>query len=60
QGLAYVERLRAEGVRVEHLNAEGTIHGHINLRQAIPSAQADVENNISILKSMLAQMSAET
>eukprot|EP01041_Mallomonas_annulata_P041069 gene41069-65070_t len=43
QGIAYVE------------NADGTIHGHINIRQAIPSTQQDVEGNIEALKSMLAE-----
>jgi acetyl esterase len=59
QGLAYVAKLKAAGVRVEHLSAEGTIHGHINIRQAIPSTQADIEGNMAALKSMLAEVMAD-
>lgn len=59
QGIAYVEKLKADGVRVEHISAEGTIHGHINIRQAIPSTQKDVEGYVSALKSMLAEVMAE-
>jgi acetyl esterase len=59
QGMAYVEKLRAAGVRVEHISAEGTIHGHINIRKGIPSSQQDVENYVSALKSMLAEVMAE-
>ena len=59
QGIAYVEKLKRAGVRVEHLSAEGTIHGHITIRQAIPSTQQDVEGNIEALKSMLAEVMAE-
>ncbi len=54
QGIAYAEKLRAAGVRVEHRSAEGNIHGHINLRKAIPSSQADIEGNLAALKAMLA------
>ena len=59
QGLAYVERLKADGVRVEHRSADGNIHGHINIRQGIPSTQADIEGNISALKVMLAGILVE-
>jgi acetyl esterase len=56
QGIAYVEKLRASGVRVEHQSADGTIHGHITLRKAIPSAQADITGNLTALKEMLASL----
>jgi acetyl esterase len=59
QGLAYVEALRAAGVRVEHRSAEGNIHGHITLRKAIPSSQADVMGNMAALKAMLAEIMAD-
>jgi acetyl esterase len=59
QGLAYVEALRAAGVRVEHRSAEGNIHGHITLRKAIPSSQADVMENMTALKAMLAEIMAD-
>jgi acetyl esterase len=58
QGIAYVEKLKQDGVRVEHRSAEGNIHGHINIRQAIPSAQTDIEGNIAALKNLLADVTA--
>jgi acetyl esterase len=58
QGIAYVEKLKQDGVRVEHRSAEGNIHGHINIRQAIPSAQSDIEGNIAALKDLLAEVAA--
>ncbi|WP_373475769.1 alpha/beta hydrolase [Sphingorhabdus sp.] len=58
QGIAFVEKLKNAGVRVEHISAEGTIHGHINIRQAIPSTQQDIEANIAALKSMLVEAMA--
>ena len=59
QGIAYLEKLRAASVRVEHISAEGNIHGHINLRKGIPSSQQDVESYVSALKSMLTEFMAE-
>lgn len=59
QGMAYVEKLKAAGVHVEHVSAEGYIHGHINIRKAIPSSQQDVENYVAALKAMLAKVMAE-
>ena len=56
QGIAYVEKLKADGVRVEYHSADGNIHGHINLRQGIPSSQADIEGNMTALKAMLAEI----
>ena len=59
QGIAYAEKLKASGVRTVHINAEGTIHGHINLRKGIPSSQQDVETYVSALKLMLAEVMAD-
>lgn len=56
QGQAYVEKLKQAGIRVEHISADGNIHGHINIRQAIPSVQADVESYITALKALLADV----
>ncbi len=56
QGLAYVEALKMAGVRAEHISAEGNIHGHITLRQALPSAQSEVETNMDALRAMLAEI----
>jgi acetyl esterase len=58
QGLAYVEALQAAGVTVRHIRAEGTIHGHINMRKGIPSSQGDMEGYVSALKEMLAEILA--
>ncbi len=55
QGLAYVDKLRADGVRVEHISADGNIHGHISLRKATPSSQGDVDRYVTALKSLLAE-----
>ncbi len=59
QGLAYVEKLKADGVRVQHRSADGNIHGHINVRAGIPSTQADIEGNMTALKAMLAEITSE-
>jgi acetyl esterase len=55
QGIAYVEALKAAGVTVVHVQAEGNVHGHINLLKGIPSSLDDVRTNLATLKSMLAQ-----
>ena len=58
QGVAYVEALRAADVPVHHVEAEGNIHGLINLRKIIPSAQDDITRNLTALKEMLAEVMA--
>ncbi len=58
QGRAYYEKLIAAGVRAEYRCAEGNIHGHINLRKAIPSSQDDITGNLTALKAMLADVMA--
>jgi acetyl esterase len=55
QGLAYVDALKAAGVEVEHRSADGNVHGHINLRKAIPSSQDDIAENLSALKNMISR-----
>jgi acetyl esterase len=59
QGVAYVEALKRADVDVWHIEAEGNIHGMINLRKAIPSSQQDVTRNLSALKTLLAKLAAE-
>jgi acetyl esterase len=54
QGIAYVNALEAAGVHVRHVEADGNIHGFINLRKIIPSAQVDVSRNLDALKAILA------
>lgn len=58
QGIAYAKALRAAGVPVEHRNAEGLIHGFINLRKAIPSAQSEAVEHLALLKDMIAKVTA--
>lgn len=58
QGIAYVEKLNAAGVHVIHRSADGNIHGHITLRQGVPSSQEDVAGNLAALKEMLAEVHA--
>ena len=41
QGRAYAAALIAAGVPTVFREATGTIHGFVNLRQAIPSARGD-------------------
>lgn len=53
QGIAYVEALKAAGVTVVHAQAEGNVHGHINLLKGIPSSLEDVRTNLATLKSMI-------
>jgi acetyl esterase len=43
---------------VRHISVDGTIHGHINIRKGIPSAQGDVESYVTALKEMLAEIIA--
>ncbi|MFC4291916.1 alpha/beta hydrolase [Sphingorhabdus arenilitoris] len=58
QGLAYVEALKNAGVKVQHVSADGNIHGHINLRKGIPSSQADIDNYMQAVKAMLSEVTA--
>jgi acetyl esterase len=58
QGVAYVAALKAAGVHAVHVEAEGNIHGLINLRKAIPSAQEDVTRTLDALKQVLAEAMA--
>ncbi|SFF89811.1 acetyl esterase [Novosphingobium sp. CF614] len=53
QGAAYADAAREAGARVIHIEAEGMIHGFVNLRKALPSAQADVDAFISAARAML-------
>jgi acetyl esterase len=59
QGRAYAEALKAAGVPTVHREAEGSIHGYINLRKGIPSVQGDIDGNLSALKALLAEVMAQ-
>jgi acetyl esterase len=54
QGRAYAARLAATGHRLVFREAAGQIHGCMQLRGAIPSAQADLEAQLADLKALLA------
>jgi acetyl esterase len=53
QGRAYAAALAEAGVSVVYLECAGTIHGFMNLRKALPSAQADLERCCAFLRLML-------
>ena len=53
QGRAFAAALAQAGVRTVFLEAEGTIHGFLCLRKALPSAQADLEQAVAHLKLLL-------
>jgi len=54
QGRAYAGKLIATGNRVIFREAAGQVHGSAQLRGALPSAQADLEGQVSDLKALLA------
>jgi acetyl esterase len=58
QGRAYAAALINAGVRCTYLEAPGTIHGFINLRKGLPSAQKDITDGLNALKSLLDEISA--
>jgi acetyl esterase len=53
QGRAYGAACAEAGVPVVYLECPGTIHGFLNLRRALPSAQADLERCAGHLRVML-------
>lgn len=55
QGRAYAAACIQAGVPTVFREAEGNIHGFINLRRAIPSSQADIEGCTTVLKQMIAE-----
>ena len=58
QGRAYAGKLIAAGVPTIYREASGNIHGYINLRKALPSAQAEVVGALTALKAMIAELGA--
>ncbi len=58
QGRAYAAALIAEGVPTVYREAIGNIHGFVTLRKAIPSAQAEVDGALSVLKGIIAEAMA--
>jgi acetyl esterase len=56
QGRAYAAACAEAGVPVVFREAEGNIHGFINLRRAIPSSEADIRGGIGALKLILSEL----
>ena len=50
QGRAYAARCAEEGIETIYLEVEGTIHGFLNLRKAIPSAGGDLARCLDYLR----------
>jgi acetyl esterase/lipase len=50
QGRAYAARCAEAGVETVYLEVEGTVHGFLNLRKAIPSANDDFARCLAYLK----------
>lgn len=59
QGQAYYEKLKDAGAKAEYYCAEGTIHGFIQLRKAIPSGNADITAQFDLVKKLLAEIQAD-
>lgn len=53
QGRALAAALVQAGVPTIFREAEGMIHGFLNLRRAIPSAQADLAGDLAVLRSLI-------
>lgn len=57
QGRAYAAECARAGVTTSLIELEGTIHGFMNMRRALPSAQQDLERCIDQLKLMIGMSS---
>jgi acetyl esterase len=56
QGRAYAAACAEAGVPVIFREAEGNIHGYVNLRKAIPSSAADISAGVEALKLILSEV----
>lgn len=56
QGRAYAAACVEAGVRTSYIEAQGTVHGFINLRRAIPSATDDISQGVAALKLLLSEV----
>ncbi|MGE0179419.1 MAG: alpha/beta hydrolase [Sphingomonas sp.] len=54
QGRAYAAACIRAGVTTVYVEAEGNVHGFVNLRRAIPSSDADIARSVAALKLLLA------
>jgi acetyl esterase len=53
QGRAYAAACVASGVPTIYIEAQGTVHGFVNLRRAIPSTANDIARSVAALKFLL-------
>ncbi len=53
QGRTYAAACVNAGVRTTYIEAQGTIHGFINLRRALPSSNGDLKESVEALKLLL-------
>nr|WP_314445624.1 alpha/beta hydrolase [uncultured Sphingomonas sp.] len=58
QGRAFAAACIKAGVETSYLECEGTIHGFLNLRKALPSAQLDLERAVAQLALILRRFAA--
>ncbi|WP_339689616.1 alpha/beta hydrolase [uncultured Parasphingorhabdus sp.] len=56
QGRDYAADLIRHGVNTHFIEMAGNVHGFINLRKAVPSAQQDVDKMITAWKTLLASL----
>lgn len=56
QGRAYAADLILHGIDTTYMEMSGNIHGFINLRKAVPSAQQDVDKMIAVWKTLLSSL----
>jgi acetyl esterase len=59
QGRAFAARLIENGVPTVYREAKGQIHGSLNLRMAIPSAQGDLAGCLAALRELVTEAQAE-
>ena len=55
QGRAYAAALIAQGIAVTFREAQGNVHGFINLPKAVPSSAGDIAGYLAALKAMIAE-----
>ena len=53
QGRAYAAACVDAGVPTIFIEAEGNVHGFVNLRRAIPSTDGDIARSVAALKLLL-------
>ncbi|WP_417621457.1 alpha/beta hydrolase [Parasphingorhabdus sp.] len=56
QGREYAADLIRHGINTNYIEMSGNIHGFINIRKAVPSAQQDVDKMIAAWKTLLSSL----